>query len=128
MEKAQLCKSVHNNQLQQSICPCHKRKMSQIWQVNTHFGRAKVKDHTMMHTYTPYPMSLFTVVLTPKPFKTAVSAILHGRPRHLHSLGLNKGSTWLSHLKRRTLTPAILTFFLAITLLTVGLLFVFCGI
>ena len=41
MEKAQVCKSACNNQLQQSIYFCHKRKMSQIWQENT-----------MMHTYT----------------------------------------------------------------------------
>ena len=32
MEKAQLC-SAYNNQLQQSIYLCHKRKWSQIWQV-----------------------------------------------------------------------------------------------
>ena len=31
MEKAQLCKSACNDQLQQSIYLCHKRKMSQIW-------------------------------------------------------------------------------------------------
>ena len=35
MAKAQLCKSAHKNQLQQSIYLCHKRKMSQIWKVNT---------------------------------------------------------------------------------------------
>ena len=35
MEKAQLCKSAYNNQLQQSIYLCHKRNMSQIWQVKT---------------------------------------------------------------------------------------------
>ena len=35
MEQAQLCKSAYNNPLQQSIYLCHKRKMSQIWQVNT---------------------------------------------------------------------------------------------
>ena len=34
MEKAQLRKSAYNNQLQQSIYLCDKRKMSQIWQVN----------------------------------------------------------------------------------------------
>ena len=48
MEIAQLCKSAFNNQLQQSICLCHKRNISQI-----QFGRAKVKGHTIMHTYTP---------------------------------------------------------------------------
>ena len=35
MEIAQLCKSAYNNQLQQSVYLCHKRKMSQIWQVHT---------------------------------------------------------------------------------------------
>ena len=51
-----------NNQLQQSIYLCHKTKISQYvrW---THFGRAKVKDHTMIHTYTPQPMSLPSVKL-----------------------------------------------------------------
>ena len=52
MEIAQLCKSAYNNQLQQSIYPCHKRKMSQIWQLKTHFG-GEQKGHTMMHIYTP---------------------------------------------------------------------------
>ena len=47
-----LCKSIYNNKLQQSIYLCHKRTMSQIWQV-THFGRAEVKGHTMIHTYPP---------------------------------------------------------------------------
>ena len=28
-----------------------------------HFGRAKVKGHTMMHTYTPYPMSIPSISL-----------------------------------------------------------------
>ena len=36
MEIAQLCKSTHNNQLQQSIRDfCHNRNMSQVWQVHT---------------------------------------------------------------------------------------------
>ena len=35
MEIAQLCKSAYNNQLQQSIYLCHKKKMSHLWQVNT---------------------------------------------------------------------------------------------
>ena len=35
MEIAQLCKSAYNDQLQQSIYLCQRRKMSQIWQVNT---------------------------------------------------------------------------------------------
>ena len=52
MEKAQLCKSTYNNQLQYSTCLCQKISMSEIWQVNT-FGRPKVKGHKMMHTYTP---------------------------------------------------------------------------
>ena len=51
METAQLCKNTYNNQLQQSIYLCHKRNMSQIWQVNT-LWETKVKGHTMMHTYT----------------------------------------------------------------------------
>ena len=50
METAQLCKNTYNNQLQQSIYLCHKRNMSQIWQVNT-LWETKVKGHTMMHTY-----------------------------------------------------------------------------
>ena len=35
MEIAQLRKNAYNNQLQQFMYLCHKRKMSQIWQVNT---------------------------------------------------------------------------------------------
>ena len=35
MEIAKLYKSAYNNQLQQSIYLCHKRNMSQIWQMNT---------------------------------------------------------------------------------------------
>ena len=35
MEMAQLSRSTHNNQLQQSINLCQKRNMSQIWQMNT---------------------------------------------------------------------------------------------
>ena len=43
MEKAQLCKSAYNNQLQQSKYLCHKRKMSQIWQVTILWQGAKLK-------------------------------------------------------------------------------------
>ena len=32
---AQLCKNTYNNQLQQFIYLCHKREMSQVWQVHT---------------------------------------------------------------------------------------------
>ena len=35
IEIAQLCKKTYNKELQQSIYLCHKRRMSQIWQVNT---------------------------------------------------------------------------------------------
>ena len=62
MEIAQLCKSAHNNQVQQSIYLCHKRNMSQIWQMNT-LCRAKAKGHTMMHTYTSQSMFLPSVSL-----------------------------------------------------------------
>ena len=71
---------------------------------------------------------MFTAVLTPKPFKTAGPAVLNGRACHLHSLGLNKGSKWLSHLKRRALVLSHLKFFLAITLLTIEFVFIFYGI
>ena len=60
MEITKLCKSTCNNQLQQSICLCQKKNMSQIWQVNT-LGRAKVKGHTMMYTYTPYDQCPYQV-------------------------------------------------------------------
>ena len=61
METAQLCKSTYNNQLQQSIYLCHVterclkygRCTSLKYGRCIHFGRAKVKSHTMMHTYTP---------------------------------------------------------------------------
>ena len=46
MEIAQLCKSAYNNQLQPSIYLCHKRKMSQIWQVNTLWQSKKVTPCT----------------------------------------------------------------------------------
>ena len=67
---------------------------------------------------------MFTAVLTPKQFKTAGSAVLNGRPCHVHSLGLNKGSEWLSHLKWRT--PAILNFFLAVTIYFVSYWIIVC--
>ena len=73
-------------------------------------------------------MVMFTAVLTPKPFKTAGPAVLNGRPCHLHSLGLNKGSKWLSYLKWRA--PALSHFnsFSSYNFLTIALLFVFCGV
>ena len=43
MEIAQLWKGASNNQLQQSMYLCHKRKMSQIWQVNTHWQSQKLE-------------------------------------------------------------------------------------
>ena len=49
---------------------------------------------------------MFTAVLTPKPFKTADPAVLNGRPCHLHSLGLNNSSKWLSHLKLQAPVPS----------------------
>ena len=76
----------------------------------------------MRNTYkAPKLMEMFTVVLTPKPFKT----VLNGRPSRLHSLGLNKGSKWLSHLKWRAPALSHFNFFLAITLLTIEFLFIF---
>ena len=69
MEKAQSCKSAYKYQLQQSIyfviieqCLKYGR-----W---THFGRAKVKGHTMMHTYTinqcSYQLSTFCTLWNPR--------------------------------------------------------------
>ena len=45
MGKAQLCKSAYNNQLQQSIYLCHKRKISQIWQMNTLWQSQSQRSH-----------------------------------------------------------------------------------
>ena len=68
MEIAQLYKSTHNNQLQQSIRDLfHKRNVSQLWHVHT-LCRAKVKGHTMMHTYT----------------RPKVKSISHHEVAHLH--------------------------------------------
>ena len=67
---------------------------------------------------------VFTAVLTPKPFKTAGPAVLNGKPCHLHQLGLNKGLQMAEPFQ----LSAILTLFLATTLLTIELVFVFCGI
>ena len=58
MEKAQLCKSAYNNQLQQSIYLCDKRKMSQIWQVNTLWLSQSYRSHHDAHLH------LLTNVLT----------------------------------------------------------------
>ena len=52
MEKAQLCKSAYNNQLnQQSIYLCHKKKMSQIWQVNTLWQSQSYRSHHDAHLH-----------------------------------------------------------------------------
>ena len=51
----------------------------------------------------------------PKPYKMVDFAILNGRPCHIHSLGLNKGYKWLSHLKWRSPAPSQVNFFLART-------------
>ena len=71
----------------------------------SHIGKAKHKFSCIIIILQQKDISilLFTAVLTPKPFKMAGSAILNDRPCHLHSLLLNKGSKWLSHLKRRAL-------------------------
>ena len=55
MEMAQLCKSANDNQLKQSIYLRHKRKMSQIWQVNTLW---QSKKFTPRCTPTPPPPGL----------------------------------------------------------------------
>ena len=68
MDIAQVCKSVYNNQLQQSIYICHKRKMPQIWQVNTLW---KSKTVTPLRTPTspnqcPYQLSTFYTLWNPR--------------------------------------------------------------
>ena len=45
MEIVQLCKSIYNNQLLQSTYLCHKRNMSQIWQVNTFWHSQSLRSH-----------------------------------------------------------------------------------
>ena len=68
MEIAQLCKSAYNNQLQQSIYLCHKRKMSQIWQVNTFCQSEKVTPlctPTPPNQY-PYQVSNFYTLWNPR--------------------------------------------------------------
>ena len=73
--------------------------------------------------------SMFTAILSPMPFKMAWPDVLKGRPCHLHSLGLNKGSKWLSHLKQRTPASSHFNFFSSNNyLFNNWLLFVFCGI
>ena len=61
MEIAQLCKSAYNNQSQQSIYLCHKRKMSQIWPVNTLWQSKKVTPLCTRtpHNQCPYKVSTF---------------------------------------------------------------------
>ena len=49
MEIAQLCKSTYNNQLQQSVYLCHKRNMSQIWQVYTLWQSQSLISHHDAH-------------------------------------------------------------------------------
>ena len=51
MEIAQLCKSTCNNQLQQSIYFCHKRNMSQIWQVNALCQSQSKRSHHDAHLH-----------------------------------------------------------------------------
>ena len=69
MEIAQLCKCAYNNQWQQSTHLCHKRKMSQIWQVHTLWQSKKVKPrctltppnvHTKCQPSTPYGIKKIT--------------------------------------------------------------------
>ena len=56
MEIAQLYKSSYNNQLQQFICLCHKRNMSQIWQVNTLWqSKSWLHLHAYLHQLTNVP-------------------------------------------------------------------------
>ena len=70
MEKAQLCKRAYNNQLQQSICLCHKRKMSQIWQVSTLWHSQSERSHndsTPTHpNQCPYQVSPLYTLWNPK--------------------------------------------------------------
>ena len=95
----------------------------------TLFQKNKIKcTNFVSHQGCSHLVILFTAILTPKPFKMVGSTVLNDRPCRLHSLCLNKGCKWLSHLKWRIQLSAILTLFLAITLLTIELLFVFCGI
>ena len=69
-------------------------------------------------------MSMFTTIWSPSRWKQwgplKWQTLLNGRLFHLHSLGLNKGCKWLSHLKRRDSSPQTFKFFLN-CLLTVGL-------
>ena len=57
MEKAQLCKSAYNNELQQSIHVCHKRNMSHIWQVNRLCQIQSERSHhdALLHPLTNVP-------------------------------------------------------------------------
>ena len=58
MEIAQLCKSTYDNQLLQSIYRCHKRNMSQIWQVNTLWQSQNLRlnhDDAHLQTLTNVP-------------------------------------------------------------------------
>ena len=68
MEIAHLCKSAYNNQLQQSIYLCHKRKMSQIWQVNTLWQNKKVTPRCTPTppNQCPYPVSTFYTLWKPR--------------------------------------------------------------
>ena len=52
MKRAQLCKSAYNNQLQQSIHLCHKRKMSQVCHVNSLWHSHSSMSHHDAHLHT----------------------------------------------------------------------------
>ena len=65
MEIAQLCKSTFNNQLQQSIYLCHKKKMSQIWQYIL-----KRQDFKFMVTITRSMITPTTPTNVPTKFST----------------------------------------------------------
>ena len=68
MEIAQLCKSAYNNHLQQPIYLCHKRKMSQIWQVNKLWHSKKVTPWCTPTplNQSPYQVSAFYTLWNPR--------------------------------------------------------------
>ena len=92
MEIAKLCKRAYSSQLQQSIYLCHKRKMSQIWHVNTLWQSNKV---TPWCTPTPpnqcpYQVSTFYTLWNPrnspdkilKPMVTMTRSKVKSRSHH----------------------------------------------